>query len=68
MYIMTESWLKHVVKVMHENPGEKFEKILKKASESFIKKTGKNKALKKTKRRSNGKKNKKSKKNKKDKQ
>ena len=28
---MTDSWLSHVVKAMHANPGEKFEVMLKKA-------------------------------------
>ncbi len=49
---MTQTWLSHVVKEMHANPGEKIEVILKKATTSWNK-TGckKNKVSKKTRRR-----------------
>ena len=49
---MTDSWLSHVVKAMHANPGEKFEVMLKKAVTTPWNKAGKNnKVSKKTRRR-----------------
>ena len=64
---MTETWLSHVVKEMHANPGKKIEIILKNATTSWNKKGGKkNKVSKKTSRRCRNKKKKnKSNKNKK---
>ncbi len=48
---MTDSWLSHVVKAMHANPGEKFEVMLKKAANTWNKTGKNNKVSKKTRRR-----------------